>query len=77
MGTLSFVNAWGIAAKSAYQTAAVSLVELPLLDLLPAVHREGQVGTMPSRQALAADYVKAFPAQKAFAGAGAPTPTAR
>lgn len=65
-GTLSFVNAWGVAAKSAYQSAAVSLVQ-SLCSTTSQLSIAKGIGTMPSRQALAADYVKAFPAQKAFA----------
>jgi multiple sugar transport system substrate-binding protein len=65
-GTLSFVNGWGVAAKSAYQSAAVSLVEY-LCSTSSQLSIAKGIGTMPSRQALAADYVKAFPAQKAFA----------
>ncbi len=65
-GTISFANAWGVAQKSPYQAAAVSLVKY-LCSTTSQLSIAKQVGTMPSRTALTADYVKLFPAQKAFA----------
>jgi len=65
-GTISFANAWGVAQKSAYQSAAVSLVQY-LCSEASQLSIAKQVGTMPSRSSLTAAYVKAFPAQKAFA----------
>lgn len=53
-GTISFANAWGVAAKSAYQSAAVSLVE-HLCSTGSQLSIAKQVGTMPSRRSLTAE----------------------
>ncbi|MBU4213110.1 MAG: extracellular solute-binding protein [Actinobacteria bacterium] len=64
-GTLQFTNCWGIAADSAQQDSAISLVEyLTSTDQQLAFSKA--FGVMPSVESAAAGYKQQFPALSAF-----------
>lgn len=64
-GTLSFTQCWGVAAKSPNQAAAIDLVKaLTAKDAQLGFAKS--FGVMPSRQSAQAEYVAAFPDDKAF-----------
>ena len=63
--TLSFTNCWGVAAKSANQTAAVDFIDyLTTVDQQMAFAKA--FGVMPSRQAATEQFTALYPDQKAF-----------
>jgi len=65
MGTLSFTQCWGIAAKSGQQAAAVDLVKA-LTTKEQQLSNAAAFGVMPSRQSAEADYKAQFPKDEAF-----------
>jgi multiple sugar transport system substrate-binding protein len=64
-GTLTFTQCWGIAAKSTHKAQAVALVTA-LTTKAAQLGFAQAFGVMPSRQSAQADYVAAFPDDKAF-----------
>jgi multiple sugar transport system substrate-binding protein len=64
-GTLAFTQCWGIAAKSTHKAAAVDFVKAMTAKDAQMTFATA-FGVMPSRQSAQADYVAAFPQDKAF-----------
>ncbi|WP_158852663.1 sugar ABC transporter substrate-binding protein [Saccharothrix deserti] len=64
-GTLAFTQCWGIAAKSAHKAAALDFVKAMTAKDSQLTFAKA-FGVMPSRQSAQADYVAAFPQDKAF-----------
>jgi multiple sugar transport system substrate-binding protein len=63
--TLSFTNCWGVAAKSANQSAAIDFVDF-LTTTDQQVTFAKDFGVMPSRQAAKSQFVSLYPDQQAF-----------
>lgn len=66
-GTLSFTNCWGVAAKSKYQAADVSLVNY-LTSQKQQLTFAKTIGVMPSRPSVKSAFVSQDPGQQAFIG---------
>jgi multiple sugar transport system substrate-binding protein len=70
MGSLSFTQCWGIAAKSKFKDQAIKFVEA-MTTKDQQLSFAKAFGVMPSRQSAKAEYVAQFPKDAAFVDAAA------